>query len=267
MIRNLDELIGYDVISSEGEDIGQIRDFYFDSNELVIRYAIVDTGGWLTGRKVLLSPDSFEKPDWDAEVFPVTLTKDEIEESPSIDEKKPVSRQMEVDLAEYYNWPPYWAPIPGNTTNAYGGTYPVRALPFESDPFKDEDTEKDKKEKEKEEDKACDDETCYLRSVIEVQGYNIEALDGNIGHLETLLISDENWVIHYLVIDTRNWLPGKKVLVAPEWMRRISFTEQEVTVELHKDTIKSSPEYDPDIPIDREYEEDLYIHYGKDPYW
>ncbi|MFP4661095.1 MAG: PRC-barrel domain-containing protein [Halanaerobiales bacterium] len=267
MIQNLDDLIGYNVISSKGEDIGKVKDFYFDSKELVIRYAVVDTGGWLTGRKVLVSPDSFDKPDWKAKVFPVNLTKDEIEEGPSIDEEKPVSRQMEVELTDYYNWPPYWVPIPGETSVGFGGDYPVRAIPNEESPTKDEESADETQEKNQEENRACDDENCYLRSLNEVEGYNIESLDGDIGHVETLLASDDNWIIHYLVVDTRNWLPGKKVLISPEWLNRFSYTEQKVEVELHKDTIESSPEYDPDVPVTREYEEDLYIHYGKDPYW
>jgi len=255
------------LVSKNGDSIGKVKDFYFDSSDLIVRYAIVDTGGWLSGRKVLISTESFQKPDWKAEKFPVDLSKEEIENSPSIDEKKPVSRQREVNLAEYYDWPAYWAPMAGSgNIGGYTGVHPVRPIPIN---LKDDEDQLGIRNKDNNEnkDKACVDENCYLRSLKEVKGYNINALDGGIGHLENLMVADKSWVVHYLVVDTRNWLPGKKVLVAPEWLNRVSYTNQEINVELHKDTIKNSPEYDPETSITREYEEDLYVHYGKDRYW
>jgi len=260
------------LVSKTGDSIGKVRDFYFDSSDLIVRYAIVDTGGWLSGRKVLISTGSFQKPNWKEERFPVDLSKEEIENSPSINEEKPVSRQREVDLADYYNWPAYWGPMAGtqNMAAGYTGVYPVRPIPIDLKDDGDDKigiTDKDSREDVRTEDKACDDENCYLRSLKEVQGYNIHAVDGEIGHLENLMVADESWVVHYLVVDTRNWWPGKKVLVAPEWLKRVSYNNEEVYVELHKDTIKDSPEYDPETPITREYEEDLYVHYGKDRYW
>ncbi len=268
IIRNLKELIGYDLVADNGDDIGKVKDFYFDSNQLIVRYAIVDTGGWLSGRKVLISPGAFRKPNWKEKEFSVDLSKEEIENSPSIDEEKPVSRQAEVDLAEYYDWPLYWAPMAG--AHGYAGVNYTRPISINVEEFKDGNQvnlkDEDKSEDDKE-DKACEDENCYLRSFKEVSGYNIKALDGEIGHLENLMVADESWIIHYLLVDTRNWLPGKKVLVAPEWLNRVSYINKEIDVELHKDTIKNAPEYDPGTPINREYEEDLYVHYGKDRYW
>ncbi|MFW5971859.1 MAG: PRC-barrel domain-containing protein [Bacillota bacterium] len=253
MIRSLKELTGYDIISNEGEDIGKVKDFYFDSQELVVRYAVVDTGGWLTGRTVLISPESFEKPNWETKEFPVSLSKEEVENSPSVEEEKPVSRQMEIELASYYDWPTYWS-----EAGQYVGSYSTRPVPIIIDESIEDEGD----------DISCEeDDNCFLRSVKEVEGYNIQALDGEIGHLETLMVADNTWIVHYLVVDTRNWLPGKKVIVAPEWLERISYNDQEVYVALHKDKIENAPEYDPQNPITREYEEDLYIHYSKTRYW
>ena len=94
-------------------------------------------------------------------------------------------------------------------------------------------------------------------------GYYIGASDGDIGHVEDLLVNEEDWTIHYLVIDTRNWLPGKKVLVATDWLQSVDWHAQKIAVDLERDRIKSSPEFDPS-KLDRAYQERLHQHYGRD---
>jgi len=97
--------------------------------------------------------------------------------------------------------------------------------------------------------------------------YRIHALDGEIGHVEDFVFEDSSWAIRYLIIDTRNWWPGKKVLVSPEWIHNISWERSMVEVDLHRDTIKQAPEYDPYTPISREYETLLFDHYRREAYW
>jgi hypothetical protein len=111
------------------------------------------------------------------------------------------------------------------------------------------------------------EENVHLRSTQEVTNYYIEANDGDIGHVHDFLVDDENWTIRYVVVDTRNWWPGKKVLVSPEWIRSVSWTDSRVYVDLLRDTIKNGPEYDPSAPLSREYENRLYNHYGRSQYW
>jgi hypothetical protein len=105
-----------------------------------------------------------------------------------------------------------------------------------------------------------------LRSAAELTGYHIEATDGAIGHAEDLVIDDETWEVRYLIVDTQNWWPGKKVLVSPEWIDRISWDDAKVYVDLSRQAIQNSPEYGPGA-LDRTYEERLYEHYGRPPYW
>ena len=64
----------------------------------------------------------------------------------------------------------------------------------------------------------------HLRSANKVTGYRIGATDGDIGHVEDFIIDDETWEIRYMVVDTQNWWPGKKVLVAPQWIGRMLST-------------------------------------------
>ena len=107
----------------------------------------------------------------------------------------------------------------------------------------------------------------HLRSTNEVTGYHIEAADGEIGHVEDFIVDDETWAIRYLEVDTRNWWPGKKVLVSPQWIDNVSWPDSKVYVHLSRETIKNGPEYIESMPISREFEKRLYGHYGRPPYW
>src|SRR5206468_12877533 len=101
----------------------------------------------------------------------------------------------------------------------------------------------------------------------EVSGYHIQASNGEIGHLQDFIVDDQNWIIRYMVVDTRNWWPGKKVLVSPQWIERVSWEESKVCVGLSREAVKSSPEYQAHVPITRDYESRLYDHYGRSSYW
>jgi hypothetical protein len=107
----------------------------------------------------------------------------------------------------------------------------------------------------------------HLRSNDAVIGYDIEAADGEIGHVNGFVVDDEAWAIRYIEVATRNWWPGKKVLVSPAWIERVSWTESKVCVGLSREAIKNGPEYAESMPITREYENQLYLHYGRPPYW
>lgn len=107
----------------------------------------------------------------------------------------------------------------------------------------------------------------HLRSVNEVVGYSIQALDDHFGHIDDSIIDEQDWAIRYLVADTRNWLPGKKVLLPAQWISSVSWEQSRVYIDLDRDTVKRAPEYDPSKPITREYEAALYAHYSREPYW
>jgi hypothetical protein len=107
----------------------------------------------------------------------------------------------------------------------------------------------------------------HLRSTEAVTGYTIDAPDGDIGHVDGFLVDDEAWAIRYIEVATRNWWPGKKVLVSPAWIEQVSWMESKVSVGLSREAIKDAPEYLESMPITREYENQLYVHYGRPPYW
>jgi len=110
-------------------------------------------------------------------------------------------------------------------------------------------------------------EDSHLRSVLEVSGYSIQALDRPFGHVEQCIVDDHQWAVRYLVVDTRDWFPGKRVLISPQWISSVSWPELSVYVDLDHDTIKRSPAYDPAAELTREYEKNLFEHYSRVPYW
>jgi hypothetical protein len=249
MLRSLKALEGYTLHASDG-DIGKVIDFLLDDERWTIRYLVADTGGFLGGRRVLISPISFREADWQSARFHVALTKEKVEKSPSIDTEKPVSRRREEEYSHYYGYPIYWG-SPGLWGMA---SYPIalanqarsEALPAAAKGSADE---------------------VHLRSAKEVRGYHIQGSDDSIGHVEDFVVDDETWTIRYLVIDTKNWWFGKKVLVAPEWAHRISWDERKVHVDLSRSAIEKSPEWDPAAAVNREYEARLYDYYGRPAYW
>lgn len=277
MLRKLNSLIGYTITATD-EEIGSVDDFYFDERTWTVRYLVVDTGSWFSGKKVLISQDALGQPFWDNESFPVNLTKKQIEESPSIDLAKPISRQHEAQLSSYYDWPMYWLAASGAASGSaigatgLGGVTPVVAPAGVAAATATQETTAGREAEmaESHTDPAATElnsSKSLLRSVKEVKGYNIAANDGDIGHLDDLFVDDSEWTIHYALVDTRNWLPGRKVLIAPNWASNFDWQESKFHVDMTKEQIKNSPEYKPQHTIDRSYEKDLHNYYGLPGYW
>jgi len=105
------------------------------------------------------------------------------------------------------------------------------------------------------------------RSVKHVIGYKIGATDGDVGTVKNFLFEDSTWTIRYLVVNTHNWWPGKRILVPPQWIKRLSWGESKVYVDLDRESIKSAPRYESSSLITREFEQGLYGHYGRPGYW
>lgn len=252
MLRSIETILDYDIRAVD-DDIGHVHDFYFDDSTWTIRYLVVDTGNWLPGRRVLLSPEAIAEPDWDQQILPVRHTREAIENSPHISTKQPVSRQQQTALHNYYQWAPYWNP-PGIPTRPIP---PQVAVPAQKTAVDVEETQAD----------VAETGDPHLRSIDEVTGYHIDALDDDIGHVEDFIIDDSTWLMRYLVIDTRNWLPGRKVMVATSWIHEVRWADAKLAVDLSKEAIQNSPEFDPGQPINREYEEALYDYYGRPRYW
>ena len=248
MLRGVNELKGFVLEAKDGE-IGRCRDFLFDDRHWTLRYMVADTSKWLPIRKVLISPLSFESPDWQAKRFPVKLTRDQVKGSPPLEEDQPVSRQYENLFLDYYLLPYYWA-----------GPHPWGGHPDPQGLLAEQQRQRDREKKQQHHD-------GHLRSIDEVDGYRIQAADGQIGHVEDFLVEDDTWTIRYLVVDTRAWLPGRKVLIASDWIDDVSWPDRKVYVSLKQRQIEESPEHDPGAPVARSYEESLYAYYAIPPYW
>jgi hypothetical protein len=245
MLSKAKTLQGYKLNSLDGE-IGKVKEFYFDDRHWTIRYLVAETGHWLTGRQVLISPYALLAVSKEKEHIGIHLTKKQIEDSPSLDSDKPVSRQFEEAYYAYYEWPMYW-----------GGPEVWGASPYLV-------RERTERRTATQNEKAWDP---HLRSTHAVSGYQIQALDGEIGHVADFIIDDETWAIRYLIVDTTNWWLGKKVLVSPQWIERVSWSESKVFVKVSRELIKQSPEYTYDNMITRDYESGLHRHYNRQGYW
>lgn len=245
MLRSAKELRGYVLQALDGE-IGRSKDFLFDDQQWALRYLVADTAKWLPGRKVLISPVALGSPDWASHRFPVELTRDKIKNAPSLDEDASVSRQYQARYHHYFDWPPYWNGIGGWAATAY-------PAPLFTEPKPNPEAET-----------AGDP---HLRSIREVAGYKLQATDGDLGKVDDFIVDDGTWVIRYLVVDTSGWLMGRKVLIAPDWAEKVSWTEGKVFVGLTRDQVKASPVYEPNLPVNREYEAQLYDYYGRPQPW
>ena len=245
MLYKAEAIKGYSLEGYDGE-IGTVEEFYFDDLHWTIRYLVADTGNWLSDRHVLLSPYALVAVSTESHHITVNLTRQQIEESPPLNSDKPVSRQFEEDYFRYYEWPTYWAgPY---LWDSYSDTIRDNVRWLDSTPNQ----------------KMLDP---HLRSSNEMYGYHIQAADEEIGHVEDIILDDATWAIRYLIISTKNWWPGKKVLVSPQWIKRVSWSESKVFVNLPREIIKQSPEYTDSTLITREYEAELHRHYNRQGYW
>ncbi len=243
MQHTIGSMIGYAIRATDG-DLGKVDELYFDDETWTIRYVVVETGNWLSGRKVLVSPVALGKPELESRTISANLTCAQVSDSPDVDTEKPIYRQHEAELHDYYQWP--WR-------GGYGGTFGTTPLPLSDD---EAFVERDASASGRRDD-------SHLRSTRQLTGYHIHATDGEIGHVEDFIVDDENWTIRFLVVDTRNWLPGKRVLLSPQWIKRVEWADSSVYFDLTRKSVEDSPELDPSKDVNRDYEAYLYDHYGR----
>jgi len=241
---------GYAIAASDGR-LGTVSDFLFDDASWLIRWLVVDTGNWLSGRKVLLPPSVLERLDAKEQEFSVRLTMQQVKDSPEIDTDRPVSRQMETTVYDYYGWSPYWG------TGFYMGGYGYMPGGTTESPYLGP-----RRREEEIADAQRNRDDPHLRSIEAVTGYHIHASDGEIGHVEDFLVGDADWSLRYLVVDTKNWWPGKKVLIPSRLAGEINWTDRLVNLNADRQKVKDSPAYDATMTVDRTYEERFHDHYG-----
>jgi uncharacterized protein YrrD len=251
MLWRASELGGYQISAVDGS-IGSVSDLLVDCHDWTVRWLVVDTGKWLPGRKVLLPPDVAGPPDAAWRGLPVELTRERVAQSPPLEPDSPISRQRESEVYGHYGWAPYWQP-----------TYvpPIAPLAVDVPPVRADVRGSGHEEP------AAEPGDPDLRSASELTGFHVRATDDDIGRVAELLIEDGSWVVRYLVVETGNWWSGKKVLVSPQWIRDVSWTDRQVRVDLTRTQVRNGPEYDASAVVDRDYEERLYGYYGHDPYW
>lgn len=243
MLRSMHDLQDYAIRATDG-DIGRVKDFYFDDERWAVRYLVVETGSWLNGREVLISPISIGQPNWTDKVLPVSITRNQVKDCPDIDTDRPVSRQHEISYFGYYGYPVYWTG---------GGLWGAGAYPNPSmmghvsapDPARQR------------------DDDPHLRSGNAVMHYHIEATDGDIGHVRSLLVDDETWAIRYIVVNTSNWWLGHQVLISPQCISDVRWSDERVSIDLTRQSVKDAPPYDSAARLNREQEASIYNHYER----
>lgn len=247
MLRSLEELLGYKLWAKDGH-MGKVHDFLFNDEDWRVRYMIVDTGPWIFGRQVLISLQALGQPVWASKSFPVDLIREQVKTSPDVDLAKPVSRQYEEKIYQHYRWPAYWrmnTALPGYPTLI---PPPAFARQEETDNENDEDS--------------------HLRSTKELIDYQVRAVEGEVGKVTDFIVEDEDWQLHYMLVDISKWLEeDKQILVALAWINDIDVSRDEIAIDLTQEAIKFSPPFDPDLAVNRQYEEVLYDYHGKPKYW
>ena len=253
MFQVLSPLKGFSIEASDGR-IGTVVDFLFDDASWKVRWLVVDCGTWLTRRKVLIHPSAILQEDLERQHFVVALTKKQVEGSPQLSEDQPVSKQMETQLYSYYGWDPLWG---GANLSAIPG---AMASPLMAPPLMGLDSS-DLGE-------AGINGTAsrgadpHLRSTVEVIGYRIHAVDGEIGHIEDFMLDSADWSVRYFIVDTRNWWFGQRVLISPMAVKTIDWFDRHVELDVSREVVKASPPWDPLVAFNDDYVRRLHKHYG-----
>jgi uncharacterized protein YrrD len=245
MLDKVNSLKGYKLHCLDGE-IGKVEEIFFDDKFWTVRYLVADTGNWLKDRQVLISPYAITSVNRGGKYLAVELTRKQIEESPSLASDKPVSRQYEKSYHDYYGWTPYW-----------GGAYAWGPYSYLS-------RERDKPVVPGNGPPVMDD---HLRSSRDAMNHGIEALDGEIGHVEDFIVDDGSWTVRYLLVKTGHWMAGKHVLISPRWITQVSWNKKMVYVNLSRESIEHSPPFTSETLLNRDYETDLHHHYDCKGYW
>jgi hypothetical protein len=251
MLEVISALKGYAIEASDGK-IGSAGDFLFDGEKWQVRWLVVDVGTWLSERMILLQPSAIAQTDYEGQKLRTNLTKAQVEGSPNISEHEPVSRQMERQLYSYYGWDPLWG------GDYLGGSAGAMATPLVSEPYMGIGAASAAADT----DLAPPAEDLALQSSNEVVGYHIHAADGDIGHVENLLIDSATWGIRYLIVATSNWWIGQHVLISPAAVREIDWSERHVKLNVTREQVQTSPAWDPDKLMDQDAMKQLHSHYG-----
>ena len=222
MERTINSLIGCRMEARDG-DVGKVDDVYFDDESWTVRYLVLKTDDWLSGRKVLIAPVALLQDGRMTGLFRINLTQDQIRHSPDIDTDKPVSRQQEIELYGHYTWKGYWES--GFYAQGIGEIKEV------SNTAQNE--------------KCGNTVDLHLRATSYVTGFHVHGTDGEFGHICNFVIDDRTWKVLNLVVDTGHLPDGKKVLVAVDHIKQMRWSDSEVYLSDTKADIEKSAVFEP----------------------
>jgi hypothetical protein len=254
--------MGCSIGATDGE-VGEVEDLYFDDQQWTIRYLVVETGAWLDRRRVLLSPQTIGRPDWDRKLLPASITTEQVKDSPEIDPNKPVSRQQESLILSHYRYPCYWEGAGPLTV----GPNPTVQPPGSQFGWSDEHFSRAIAAREQHTEHGAADAEQHLRSYNAVHHYSVRARDGDIGQVHGILFADDDWIIRYLIVQTGHWWLGHQILVAAQLIKEVSWLDSLFSVELTRQTLIDAPAYNPAEPLDRSQEIELFEYFGRAGYW
>jgi sporulation protein YlmC with PRC-barrel domain len=222
MEHTINSLVGRRMEASDG-DVGRVDDVYFDDESWTVRYLVLKTDGWLSGRKVLIVPVALIQDGGKTGIFRVNLTQDQMRKSPDIDTEKPVSRQQEIELYGHYSWKGYWES--GFYAQGVGEIKEVGEAPLgvKGRPAVD----------------------LHLRATSYVTGFHIHGTDGEIGHIVDFLLDDQTWKLLYLIVDTHTLPGGKKVLIGIGHILQMQWNDAEIYLDETGTDIEKSPVFEP----------------------
>jgi len=215
-----------EVWASDGR-VGVVDDLYIEDGLGAIRYFVVDTGGWLMGQRVLVATSSVTGVAHISGRMSVALTRAQVQNGPAPESRLGLAPHGQHETADQYEWPHYHVPDVYEDRTMLGVF--VWAPPL--DPVREPAPE--------------DAPAPTLRSVRELSGYHILATDGKIGHVDDFIIEQDDCRLRHLIVDTRNWLPGRRVLVEPEMVTGIEFRRKTISVNVNRQGIRGAPEFDP----------------------
>jgi len=225
MLHSYNDLSGYAIRAADGQK-GRVDDIYFDDSNWQIRYLVVKSGFLLTGRQGLISNELMGHPDTGTQELPVALSKEEVADAAPAEAEEPVSKQARPGVAaDVPAWPSFlvgtgYPYSPNLAMDQLGMEHPA---PLEPSTFRQGDP--------------------HLRSMAEVKGYAAGATDGDMGSVLDFLIDPDGWHVRYFVIDTGNWLPGRRVVATTRWISRVDWADQKIHLDVDGQTVKDAPRF------------------------
>ncbi len=249
MLRNLQEIKSYAIGATDG-DFGHVNDLFFDDQSWCIRYFVAQAGSLLLSHKVLISPYSIAGADWEHKRLALHASQRQVKDGPQFDTWKPVTRRQEMCNARHFGYPYYWA----GDVELGDGLHMPHLRPTDYLAARTQAAAL-----------AADDP--HLHSCKALVGLHVHANDGDVGHISGMLVDEDGWVMRYLVVDTSNWWMGNQVLIPPEWITSLSWSDSKANVDLSRKTIKNSPRYESSAALNRAQEANLYDHYDRLNYW